>query len=138
MLFLIIALIVLGLIAAIAGVFHYRNLQKRVERGEVIEESPVVEDECCGAHSTCEKDSLLTAVSKDIEYYEDEDLDRFRGVPSEEYTEDQIEEFREILYTLKSEEVAGWVRSLQLRTIELPTIIKDEVLLVVGERRFHD
>ncbi|MGL4781000.1 MAG: phospholipase [Bacteroidales bacterium] len=138
MLFLIIALIVLGLVAATAGIFHYRNIQKRIERGEVIEESPVVEEECCGSHSTCEKDSLLTAVSKDIEYYEDEDLDRFRGVASEEYSEDQIEEFREILYTLKSEEVAGWVRSLQLRAIELPTIIKDEVLLVVGERRFHD
>ena len=35
-------------------------------------------------HETCEKDSLLAAVSKDIEYYDDEELDRFRGVASDE------------------------------------------------------
>ncbi|MGL5317469.1 MAG: phospholipase, partial [Bacteroidales bacterium] len=64
--------------------------------------------------------------------------DRFRGYCPDQYTEEEIEEFREVLYTLKSEEVAGWARSLQLRSIELPDIIKDEVLLVVGERRFHD
>lgn len=139
MAFLLIALLVLGVVAAIAGIFHYRDIQKRIARGEEIPEAPVeVEEECCGAHSTCEKDSLLSAVSKDIEYYEDEDLDRFRGYHAEQYNEEEIEEFREVLYTLKSEEVAGWVRSLQLRSIELPDIIKDEVLLVVGERRFHD
>ena len=36
---------------------------------------------------------------------------------------------------MRSDEVAGWVRSLQLRGIELPDGIKDEVLLIVGERR---
>lgn len=139
MAFLLIALLVLGVVAAIAGIFHYRDIQKRIARGEEIPEaSAEVEEECCGAHATCEKDSLLSAVSKDIEYYEDEDLDCFRGYHAEQYSEDEIEEFREVLYTLKSEEVAGWVRSLQLRGIELPDIIKDEVLLVVGERRFHD
>ena len=33
------------------------------------------------------------------------------------------------------DEVAGWVRSLTLRGIELPDEVKDEVLLIVGERR---
>ena len=37
---------------------------------------------------------------------------------------------------MQSHEVAGWVRSLQLRGIELPDEVKDEVLLIVGERRF--
>jgi hypothetical protein len=31
--------------------------------------------------------------------------------------------------------VAGWVRSLQLRGIALPDNIKDEVFLIIGERR---
>ena len=94
-------------------------------------------EECCGQHETCEKDSLLAAVSKDVEYYEDEELDRFRTRRSDEYTAEEVEEFQEILYTMRNDEVAGWVRSLQLRHIELPDPIKDEVFLIIGERRMH-
>ena len=99
---------------------------------EPAEEEP---EECCGQHETCEKDSLLAAVSKDVEYYEDEELDRFRTRRSDEYTDEEVEEFQEILYTMRNDEVAGWVRSLQLRHIELPDPIKDEVFLIIGERR---
>ena len=62
-------------------------------------------DGCCGAHEICEKESLL------------------------------VQEFADVLYTLRSEEVAGWVRSLQLREIELPDQLKDEIVMIVGERR---
>ena len=82
-----------------------------------------------------EKDSLLAAVSHDIEYYEDEELDRFRGRNSDQYSDAEIEEFNEILTTLRSEEVAGWIRSLQLREIALPDELKDDVILLVGEHR---
>ena len=61
--------------------------------------------ECCGMHETCEKDSLLAAVSKDVEYYDDEELDRFRGIMSDEYLPPEIEEFRYILYTMREDEV---------------------------------
>ena len=94
-----------------------------------------VDEECCGQHETCEKDSLLAAVSKGIEYYNDEELDRFRGRQSDEYTEEEVEEFREVMLTCKDEEVAGWCRSLQLRAIELPDELKDELFLIIGERR---
>lgn len=86
-------------------------------------------------HEICEKESLLAAVSKDIEYYNDEELDVFKGRHSDSYSTAEIAEFGEVLYTLRSEEVAGWIRSLQLREIELPDPLKDEVLLIVGERR---
>ena len=94
-------------------------------------------DTQCGQHEVCEKDSLLAAVSKEIEYYDDESLDVYRGVPSHAYTSEQVEEFEEVLYTMRNDEVAGWVRSLQLRGIELPDLIKDEVFLIIGERRQH-
>ena len=104
---------------------------------EAIEQEQEEPEECCGQHETCEKDSLLAAVSKDVEYYEDEELDRFRTRRSDEYTAEEVEEFQEILYTMRNDEVAGWVRSLQLRHIELPDPIKDEVFLIIGERRMH-
>ena len=85
----------------------------------------------------CEKESLLAAVSKQIEYYDDEELDRFKGRPSDGYSEEEIEEFRDILYSMQEVDVAGWSRSLQLRGIELPDELKDELFLIVGERRFH-
>jgi len=34
------------------------------------------EEECCGMHITCERDSLLASVSEQIEYYDDDELDR--------------------------------------------------------------
>ena len=51
------------------------------------------------------------------------------------YTEEETELFRDVLYTTRDDEVAGWVRSLQLRGIELPDELKDEVFLIIGERR---
>ena len=94
-----------------------------------------VDVECCGQHEVCERDSLLAAVSKKIEYYDDEELDQFIGRPGNAYTEEETDMFRDVLYTTLDIEVAGWVRSLQLRGIELPDDLKDEVFLIIGERR---
>ena len=91
--------------------------------------------DCCGQHEVCEKESLLAAVSKAVEYYDDEELDRFAGRRADNYDREETDEFEEILTTLRSEDVAGWVRSLQLRGIELPEALRDEVILIVGERR---
>ncbi|WP_297273451.1 phospholipase [uncultured Bacteroides sp.] len=134
---LIISLIALAVVAAVAGTIRNRRLQKKVESGELeaMPEVKEVDQECCGQHEVCEKESLLAAVSKKIEYYDDEELDRYIGVSPDAYTPEQEDEFRDVFYTMQSEDVAGWVRSLQLRGIALPEGIKDEVLLIVRERR---
>lgn len=136
---ILILILIVAIFGLTAGYFNNRNIQKKIERGE-LEEAPEVVDvdsECCGQHQICEKESLLAAVSKQIEYYDDEELDRFRGRPSDQYEEEEIEEFRDILYSMKDDEVAGWSRSLQLRGVELPDELKDELFLIVGERRFE-
>lgn len=135
--FLIVALIALTVVAMVIGKIYYHRINKKIARGELTEVPDIVEAdvECCGQHETCEKDSLLAAVSKGIEYYNDEELDRFRGRYSDEYTEEEVEEFREVMLTCKDDEVAGWCRSLQLRGIELPDDLKDELFLIIGERR---
>ncbi|MBR6036510.1 MAG: phospholipase [Bacteroidaceae bacterium] len=138
MTYLIIALIALGLVAFAAGFFREKKLKRQLMKGEITDLPSIkqVEDmECCGQHETCEKESLLAAISKQIEYYNDEELDRFRGRESDAYSSDEVEEFREVLYTMREDEVAGWVRSLQLRAVELPDDLKDEVFMIVGERR---
>ena len=136
-LYILIALAAAAALAFVAGYLRNRSLEKKIERGE-IQELPAVKQppqECCGQHEVCEKESLLVAVSKDIDYYNDEELDRFRGKDYSTYTEKETDEFRDILYTMRDDEVAGWVRSLQLRGVPLPDALKDEVFLIVGERR---
>lgn len=92
-------------------------------------------EECCGMHITCERDSLLAAVSETIEYYDDEELDRHAGRSPESYTDSEIEEFRDILLTMQPADIAGWARSLQLRNIALPQPVRDELIMIVAEAR---
>lgn len=134
---LLIILAGVTLFGLVAGYFYNRNLHRKIARGELKEAPPVVtvDSECCGQHAVCEKESLLAAVSRQIEYYDDEELDRFKGRPADQYTADETDEFRDILYSMQEEDVAGWSRSLQLRGINLPDELKDELFLIVGERR---
>ena len=134
---LIISLFLVIGLGALAGLWYNHKLRKQLERGEIdaMPEVKEVDSECCGQHEVCEKESLLAAVSKGIEYYDDEELDAYIGTAPEHYTPEEEEQFRDILYTMRDEEVAGWVRSLQLRGIALPSALKDEVYLIIGERR---
>ena len=132
---LLLLLLALGIVAALIGTalqwWHSVH-----NPGSTTE--PVIRQrssDCCGQHEVCEKESLLAAVSKEVVYYYDEELDRFAGRRSDNYDREETDEFEEILTTLRSEDVAGWVRSLQLRGIELPEALRDEVILIVGERR---
>ena len=128
---ILLAIICLGVVAAILQKSYNWKIEEKKEQSASIQSL----DGCCGTHEICEKESLLAAVSKDIEYYDDEELDRFKGYSSNSYSSGEVQEFADVLYTLRSEEVAGWVRSLQLREIELPDQLKDEIVMIVGERR---
>ncbi len=128
----IIALLGLGLATATIAFF-----QSGQEDPEEINQEGLTSSSggCCGMHSTCEKDSLLAAISSEIVYYDDEELDLYKGTNSNAYSESAINEFREILFTLQDDDVAGWVRSLQLREIEIPDSLKPEIYLIIGEKR---
>ncbi|MCD8319016.1 MAG: phospholipase [Paraprevotella sp.] len=138
-LYILLALLIAAVVAFVAGYLNNRTLRKKLQQGEIEELPPTIlpSQECCGQHEVCEKESLLAAVSKQIEYYDDEELDRYQGKESSTYTETETDEFRDVLYTMRDEEVAGWVRSLQLRNIAIPDALKDEVFLIIGERRFE-
>lgn len=90
---------------------------------------------CCGQHAVCEKE-LLRSAEAPVDYFDDEELDRFRGRTAEDYTPEEEEEFREVLYTTLQNEVEDWVLSLESRGIELPAAVRDEALLIIGEQRF--
>jgi hypothetical protein len=133
--YLVSGIILLGIIAAITGLFDSRKRRSSADNETEAAGHPTVPAECCGRHEVCERDSRLTAASKNIEYYDDEELDAYRGTAPEQYNEKEVEAFCEVLYTLREAEVAGWLRSLQLRGINLPEQLKDEALLIMEEQR---
>lgn len=105
-----------------------------VEPGTAEVASETEPQECCGQHLVCEKESL-SPLTDEIIYYDDEELDRFRGRTPESYTDEETEEFRDVLMTLIPSDVAGWARSLTLRQLQLPLEVRDELLLLVREHR---
>ena len=92
------------------------------------------DDGCGGEHLVCERETLLQTNAQ-IEYFDDEELDALIGIDAEDYTPEQYQMIREVFETLKASDVPGWVRSIQLRNIQLPLDIREEALLIVVERR---
>lgn len=135
--YLLCALVALGLVAVLLRLRRTPDKAGRSPEAGVVETPArrVPDGGCCGQHEVCEKESLLAALSRQVEYYDDEELDRFRGRPTDAFSDEEQEEFREVLYTMREDEVAGWVRSLQLRGVPLPDALRDEVFLIIGERR---
>ena len=121
------SLLILAIIAAIAT-----KLTKKKE-GEPDVVMPTSGDcsSCDGTEDKCEQVCMMEAAVKGVEYYDDEELDRFRGRPSDQYTDEEVEEFATILYTMQPDEVKGWNRSLMLREINLPNEIKDELITMI-------
>lgn len=96
--------------------------------------NPTDDSGCCGQHLVCERETLLQ-TNAEIIYYDDEDLDELAGIAAEQFTAQQAAQIREVFQTMQEKDVPGWVRSLQLRNIQLPADVREEALLIVIERR---
>lgn len=105
--------------------------QQPAEASEEEYERP---DGCCGAHEVCENESLLASHTKII-YFADEELDEFKDRDPETYTAEEIEQFEEVFFTLRENELVDWLKSLQLRHVPLPPSIKEQALMIITERR---
>ncbi len=87
-------------------------------------------EECCGLHAVCEK--TIGQIDAPA-YFDDEELDRYAARDPETYTPDEVEEFREVLYTLLPQDVYAWGASLTLRNIALPTSLRDEWIMLCSK-----
>ena len=74
---------------------------------------------------------MMEAAVKDIEYFDDEELDVFKGKLSNEYTDEEAEMFTYVMETMNPKEVKDWNRSLCLRGINVPDQIKDELFMLM-------
>lgn len=131
------ALIILLVTVTVGLLLYVYDLRyRRSHPGETADETKVETPEeshgeiCCGRHLLCDK-PLSPSPGEKIIYYDDEELDRFAGRDADEYSPDEIEEVRDVMMTLLPEDVAGWVRSIQLRGINLPTPLRDELFMLL-------
>lgn len=123
----ILALLGMGLIVGISTWISRRNNNEP----EIIVPASGDCATCSGIDESCEQTCVMVAATKGIEYFDDEELDRFKGKDSNEYTDEEADEFSEVLYTMRPEEVKGWNRSLILRGINVPNQIKDELITMI-------
>lgn len=132
-LFIFIGIIVCFIIALFVW-NAYQRKQGNTERTEVVENDPI-DGTCCGQHAICENDSLLNCFVEEPDYFDDEELDKYKGHLDADYAPHEVDEFREVFYTLLDEDKPRWVRSLQQREIAIPNQLKDEILLIVNDLR---
>ncbi len=127
-------LLALGVLVALATWISnkFSAKSKNSAAAEAEEEKLEIPSDCCGAHEVCEFEEMLKNP-EEIIYFEDEELDRFRGIPADRYEDEQIEEFREVLYTLQNDEIRKWLLSIERRQLQLPNILRQEAMLMVAE-----
>lgn len=128
------ALIILSALV-ITGLFLYVFDRPKKTPADDSDSAALPEPQCCGLHLTCDKTSLIVSPGDKIEYYDDEELDAYIGIADSDYSEDAIEQFRDVLLTLMPDDIAGWAKSIRMRGIELPSVIRDELLMIVAEAR---
>ncbi len=132
----VLPLVIVG-VGAVLWLCHRRHAESdseplsRNEHGESATASPSGDDMvCCGRHLVCERG--LEDVG-DVVYFDDEELDVFAGRGGGEYSDDEAEQFREVLTTLADGERVAWARSLERRGVTMPDEVRDELLLLLGD-----
>lgn len=121
------------LLLTFIGVFILVKANKKSGKTATKQEEVVAPpSDCCGAHEICEFDQMKMNESH-VEYYDDEELDAYKNIDENSYTNNQIEQFREVLYTLKTDEIKFWLLSIERRHIQLPAILKSEARMLMAE-----
>lgn len=128
-----IALVIIVGLFAVAGIVllvKVNRANKKTRPKEETTSAPV--SDCCGAHEVCDFDQIKADESI-IEYFEDEELDAFKNIGANDFTNAQIDQFREVLYTLKTKEIRYWLLSIERRQINLPAILVSEARTLMAE-----
>lgn len=89
--------------------------------------------ECCAVNEVCPSELALKHAALPAEYFDDEELDRYRGREAGQYTPDEIEQWRDVLYTLKPSEIFAWEQSIKKRGLTLPEPLRDELIMLLAD-----
>lgn len=137
------AIVLLAVLVAVGLLLFYFDRRKphhghapaepKPEQSASSEPQPQQEQACCGLHAICEKKYATPASERPV-YYDDEELDVLADRNPDTYTNAEREMLRDVVLTLRPDDAWGWSHSLELRHIELPPDIRDELLLLLESK----
>ena len=87
----------------------------------------------CSIAADCTFDCEEDILKAEPEYYDDEELDAYRGIAADAYSPEQVEEFEEVMTTMRPYEVHGWLVSLGQRGINLPQELQEQALMLIQD-----
>ncbi len=125
------AFILLGILAAVGLLLWLLDRRHGADGAPTAptDEHPAArgcEDAGCALHEVCGTQQRGKGCDDKALYFEDEELDVFKGRNADEYTDDETAQFHEVLCTLRPGEVIPWRRSLHRRGIALPASLRQE------------
>jgi len=93
-------------------------------------------DEACGLRSVCPSEQILAGECRqEAIYYDDEELDAYAGRGEADYSPEEEEQWRDVLYTLQPGDLLGWGQSIKHRGLVMPAAIRTEFLQLAAEHR---
>lgn len=124
---------------AVGVVLYLLDLRSRKnEPQDTAPEAPKVADcdaDCCSSHEVCPSEMMLEGCNAEIVYFDDEELDAFKGRAADAYTPEEEEQFRDVLYTLLPADLLPWEQSMKKRGIILPSAIRNEFVMLYAEQQ---
>ena len=124
---------------AVGVVLYLLDLRSRKnEPQDAAPEAPKVADcdaDCCSSHEVCPSEMILEGCNAEIVYFDDEELDAFKGRAADAYTPEEEEQFRDVLYTLLPADLLPWEQSMKKRGIILPSAIRNEFVMLYAEQQ---
>ncbi|MBS7373512.1 MAG: phospholipase [Muribaculaceae bacterium] len=124
---------------AVGVVLYLLDLRSRKnEPQDAAPEAPKVADcdaDCCSTHEVCPSEMMLEGCNAEIVYFDDEELDAFKGRAADAYTPEEEEQFRDVLYTLLPADLLPWEQSMKKRGIILPSAIRNEFVMLYAEQQ---
>ena len=115
---------------------HENNQEETEENPDQVAKPQGCADEGCGLRSICPSEQILAGECKQvIIYYDDEELDAFASRSEDQYTPEEEEQWRDILYTLQPSDLIAWGQSIKHRGLVMPTAIREEFLQLAAEHR---
>lgn len=128
----VIAIVFVAIVAAAVAF-----LNRHIQPAQTAPEQCGGQDAACGTCSSgygsdeCMSIRALRQATEAPLYFDDEELDRFSGRAASSYSDAETEEFAEVLYTMRPEEVPQWIASLQVRGINLPEQLRAEAAMLM-------
>ena len=111
MIYLVTSLVVLGIVAALLSLRQHDGAEATPPAASC--------GTCGGTNTKCEQECMMEAATREIEYYDDEELDRYRGRRSDEYTDDEVHEFADRILLMHNGKILADERTSAIPAGEL-------------------